>query len=113
MSQRTLSVCDVLLEVAVRGAPLSVLCSVGQAFPGGVFLTSHTVGAAQMGQAFGRRSLLRVLCAASMSSLCAGVVEVMAQVLQIQSPGAQLLPVHPLEGHDAVQVATHLRVREH
>lgn len=36
------------------------------------------------------------------------MVEVVSQVLQVQSPGAQFLPVDPLEGHDAVQVSTHL-----
>ena len=32
----------------------------------------------------------------------------MAQVLQVEGPGSQLLPVHPLEGHDAVEVPAHL-----
>lgn len=112
MSCRASSVCDVLLEIAVRGDPLSVLCGVGLAFPGGVFLTSHAVRAPQKGQALGWRSLLCVLRATSVSSLCATLVKVVAQVLQIQSPGAELLPVHSLEGHDAVQVATHLSARE-
>ena len=112
MCRWTFSVCDVLLEVAVRGALLSVLCGVGQAFPAGVFLTSHTVRASQLGQAFTRRPLLRVLWDVSVGPLRAGVVEVVAQVLQIHCPGSELLPVHPLERHDAVQVAAHLRARE-
>ncbi|KAA8589735.1 hypothetical protein FQN60_013100 [Etheostoma spectabile] len=100
--KRKLHVCR-LCSVAVRGAPLSVLCSVGQAFPAAVFLTAHTVGASQVGQALGCRSLLGFLGDASVRPLRAMVVEVVAQVLQVQSPGAELLPVHPLEGHDAVQ----------
>lgn len=35
-------------------------------------------------------------------------MEVVSQVLQVEGPGAELLPVDPLKGHDAVQVATQL-----
>lgn len=40
---RVISVCDVLFQVTVRGAPLSVICCVGEALPAGVFLTPHTL----------------------------------------------------------------------
>lgn len=104
------SVGGVLVQVAVWGAPRSVLRRVRLALPRGLLLAPHAVGASQVGQALGRRPLVRrVLGAAAVSSLRAGLLEVVAQVLQVQSPGAELLPVHPLEGHDAVQVAAHLR----
>lgn len=101
--------CDVFLEVTVRGAPLSVLRSVGQPFPVCVFLTAHAVRAAQVGQASGRwRPLLRFHWDAAVGLLTAGV----PQVLQVEGPGPELLPVDPLKGHDAVQVAAHLWIRE-
>lgn len=98
------SVGGVLLQVAVRGAPLPELCGVGQAPPAAVSLAPHAVGAAQLGQPLGGG--LRVLRGASVAPLCP---EVVPQVFQVQRPRAQLLPVHPLEGHDAVQVPAHLR----
>lgn len=39
-------------------------------------------------------------------------MEVVSQVLQVEGPGAELLPVDPLKGHDAVQVATQLWAKE-
>lgn len=75
------SVRHVLLQVAVGGAPLSELCGVGQVLPAAVFLAAHTLGATQVGQTFGRRSLLRVLGRATVGSLRAGVVKVVPQVL--------------------------------
>lgn len=36
----------------------------------------------------------------------------MSQVLQVEGPGSEFLPVDPLKGHDAVQVATQLWARE-
>lgn len=105
----TFSVCHVFLQVAVRRTSLSVLATVGLPFPAAVLLAPHTVRASQVGQTLGRHSLLALVCrAAAVRPLCAEVVDVVAQVLQVEGPGAELLPVHPLEGHDAVQVAPHL-----
>lgn len=100
--------CDVFLEVTVGGAPLSVLRRVGQPFPVCVFLTAHAVRAAQVGQASGWRPLLRFRRDAAVGLLAAGV----PQVLQVEGPGPELLPVDPLKGHDAVQVAAHLWIGE-
>ena len=97
---------EVFFKVTVGGAPLSALGRVGQPFPVCVFLTARTVWAAQVGQAPGGRPLLRFHCDAAMGLLAAGVMEVVSQVLQVEGPGAELLPVDPLKGHDAVQVAT-------
>lgn len=98
--------CEVVFEVTVGGAPLPVLAGVGQPFPVGFSLTAQTVRAAQVGQPPGRRSLFRLGRDAAVGLLAARV----SQVLQVEGPGSKLLPVDPLKGHYAVQVATQLRV---
>lgn len=107
---KNLSVCDVFFEVAVGRAALSVLRAVGQAFPAGVFLASHAVWAAQLGHPLGWRPLFAVV--ARVGPFRGRLVKVVPQVFQIQRPGAKLLPVDPLEGHDAVQVSTYLRMKK-
>lgn len=107
---KNLSVCDVFFEVAVGRAALSVLRAVGQAFPAGVFLASHAVRASQLGHPLGWRPLFAVV--ARVGPFRGRLVKVVPQVFQIQRPGAKLLPVDPLEGHDAVQVSTYLRMKE-
>lgn len=111
VSERTALTRDVLFEVAVGGAPLSVLGRVGQPFAVCILLAAHALRAAQVGQAPGGRFLLRLHRDAALGLLAAGVMEVVSQVLQVEGPGAELLPVDPLEGHDAVQVATQLRAK--
>lgn len=99
----------VLFQVAVGvGGPLSPLRGVGRTSPPAVFLTPRAVRTPQGAQALGRLPPLGALVAALRRELLL-LVEVVAQVLQVQSPGAELLPVDPLEGHDAVQVPAHLR----
>lgn len=84
MSTGSVSVCDVLLQVALGGAPLSVLCGVGQPFPAaGVPLTPHAVRASQLSQAFGRRPLLRVVGHAPVGPVRGRLMEVVAQILQV------------------------------
>lgn len=116
---KTCSVRHVFLQVAIRRISLSVLATVGLPFPARVLLLAvRAVRASQVGQALGRRPpLLPVVCgtaaaAAAVMPLCTKVVDVVPQVLQVESPGAELLPVHPLEGHDAVQVSPHLCTRK-
>lgn len=112
------SVRHVFLQVAIWRTPLPVLATVSLSLPAGFLLAACAVRASQVGQALGRRPpFLAVVCrtataAATVMPLCAEVVDVVPQVLQVESPGAELLPIHSLEGHDAVQVSPHLCARK-
>lgn len=85
----------VFIQVTVWRASVSVLCCVGQSLPAIVRLVPCAEGPTQ---AF-HRSLLRTVLCRSWWSL---MMEIMPQIFQIQCPWPQLLPVHSLEGHDAM-----------
>lgn len=95
----------VFIQVTVWRASVPVLCCVGQTFPGIVGLVPRTEGPTQAL----RRSLIRtVLCRSLTSVFWSLMMEIMPQIFQIQCPWSQLLPVHSLEGHDAMQIASNL-----
>lgn len=96
-AEPVLSLSAVLIYLAVWGPAVSILVGVGQAFPVGLFVVARTQRVAQVTQGLGGVLLLE-----PDPPLCPLMLEVVPKVLQVQGPRAQLLPVHPLEGHDTV-----------